>query len=313
MYVQKPDEIADAVLWLCSDRVTDTLRLLVVHGRCSRHSGEGRDQWRGRLQVSDNERREQRLHDRSKRHAIEARPACGSWQERDADSGQARWAYQWSPHDLYDHDGVNEHILVDLPIGGRTRQVLIRPERNGYMYVLDRTTGEVLSADPFVHITSSKGVDLKTGRLIPVKEKEPRLGVVVRDICPASPGAKDWQPAAYSPRTGYVYVPHNNLCMDFEGAEAKTYDMILVSVGRVPNGKKIGAEKAGVAVDERGFIKTDSQMRTNVAHIFAIGDIAGKGIADARAMVEAITRLVSRRRRASATSNSEANQRLDLK
>jgi glucose dehydrogenase len=55
---------------------------------------------------------------------------------------------------------------------------------------------------------------------VPVKEKEPRLGVVVRDICPASPGAKDWQPAAYSPRTGYVYVPHNNLCMDFEGVEA---------------------------------------------------------------------------------------------
>jgi glucose dehydrogenase len=63
-------------------------------------------------------------------------------------------------------------------------------------------------------------VDLKSGRLVPVKEKEPRLGVVVRDICPASPGAKDWQPAAYSPRTGYVYVPHNNLCMDFEGVEA---------------------------------------------------------------------------------------------
>jgi dihydrolipoamide dehydrogenase len=63
--------------------------------------------------------------------------------------------------------------------------------------------------------------------------------------------------------------------VSFDGAEAKTYDMILVSVGRVPNGKKIGADKAGVAVDERGFIKTDSQMRTNVANIYAIGDIAG--------------------------------------
>jgi len=62
--------------------------------------------------------------------------------------------------------------------------------------------------------------------------------------------------------------------VSFDGADAKTYDMVLVSVGRVPNGKKIGAEKAGVAVDERGFIKTDSQMRTNVPNIYAIGDIA---------------------------------------
>jgi glucose dehydrogenase len=71
-----------------------------------------------------------------------------------------------------------------------------------------------------VHITSSSGVDLKTGRLIPVKEKEPKTGIVVRDICPAAPGAKDWNPSSYSPRTGLVYIPHNNLCMDFEGVEA---------------------------------------------------------------------------------------------
>jgi PQQ-dependent dehydrogenase (methanol/ethanol family) len=154
----------------------------------------------------------------------EQRPGDNKWTAgtfaRDADTGEARWFYQWSPHDLYDHDGVNEHLLLDLPIGGRMRQTLIRPERNGYMYVLDRTTGEVLSADPFVPITSSTGVDLKTGRLMPVKEKEPKTGIVVREICPAAPGAKDWNPSSYSPRTGLVYVPHNNLCMDYEGVEA---------------------------------------------------------------------------------------------
>jgi dihydrolipoamide dehydrogenase len=62
--------------------------------------------------------------------------------------------------------------------------------------------------------------------------------------------------------------------VSFDGAEAKTYDTILVSVGRVPNGKSIGADKAGVAVTDRGFISVDSQMRTNVAHIYAIGDVA---------------------------------------
>jgi lanthanide-dependent methanol dehydrogenase len=154
----------------------------------------------------------------------EQRPGDNKWSAgifaRDPDTGEAVWFYQWSPHDLWDYDGINEQILLDLPIGGQSRKVLIRPERNGYMYVLDRTTGEVLSADPFAHITSSKGVDLKSGRLIENDEKKPSAGMVVREVCPAAPGAKDWQPAAYSMRTGYLYVPANNLCMDFEGVEA---------------------------------------------------------------------------------------------
>jgi dihydrolipoamide dehydrogenase len=62
--------------------------------------------------------------------------------------------------------------------------------------------------------------------------------------------------------------------VSFDGKDSKTYDLVLVSVGRVPNGRKIGADKAGIAVTERGFIETDSQMRTNVPHIYAIGDIA---------------------------------------
>jgi dihydrolipoamide dehydrogenase len=75
-------------------------------------------------------------------------------------------------------------------------------------------------------------------------------------------------------KTTKVEAAREGLKVSFEGAQAKTYDMILVSVGRTPNGRKIGADKAGVAVTERGFIETDSQMRTNVPHIYAIGDIA---------------------------------------
>jgi lanthanide-dependent methanol dehydrogenase len=153
----------------------------------------------------------------------EQRPGDNKWTAgifaRDPTTGEARWFYQWSPHDLYDHDGVNENLLLDLNIGGQTRKTLVHPERNGYLYVLDRATGEVLSAAPFVHITSSTGVDLKTGRLQPVEAKKPVAGRVVRDICPAAPGAKDWQPSSFSPRTGLLYVPHNNLCMDMEGVE----------------------------------------------------------------------------------------------
>jgi dihydrolipoamide dehydrogenase len=74
-------------------------------------------------------------------------------------------------------------------------------------------------------------------------------------------------------RTTKVEALKDSLRVSFEGKEAKSYDMILVSVGRVPNGRNIGADKAGVAVTERGFIEADSQMRTNVPHIYAIGDI----------------------------------------
>jgi dihydrolipoamide dehydrogenase len=75
-------------------------------------------------------------------------------------------------------------------------------------------------------------------------------------------------------RTSKVEASSQGLKAFFEGGGSKTYDMILVSVGRVPNGRKIGAEKAGVAVTEKGFIESDSQMRTNVPHIYAIGDVA---------------------------------------
>ncbi|HSK09108.1 MAG TPA: methanol/ethanol family PQQ-dependent dehydrogenase [Vicinamibacterales bacterium] len=154
----------------------------------------------------------------------EQRPGDNKWTAgvfaRNPDDGSARWAYQWSPHDQYDYDGVNENVLLDLPIEGQTRKVLVRPERNGFIYVLDRMTGEVLSADPYVHTTVSKGVDLKTGRPMEVEDKKTGFGRVVRDICPAAPGGKDWQPSSYSPRTGLLYIPHNNLCMDMEGTEA---------------------------------------------------------------------------------------------
>jgi PQQ-dependent dehydrogenase (methanol/ethanol family) len=130
------------------------------------------------------------------------------------------WAYQWNPHDLYDYDGVNENVLLDLNWNGAPRKALVHPDRNGYVYVLDRATGEVLSAQPFVHITTTTGVDVKTGRPIENPEKAPQVGRVVRDICPASPGGKDWQPSSFSPRTGLLYMPHNNLCQDLEGAEA---------------------------------------------------------------------------------------------
>ena len=148
----------------------------------------------------------------------EQRPGRNHWTAgvfaRRPDSGEAVWFYQWSPHDLHDYDGVNENVLLDLPIGGATRPVLVHPDRNGYVYVLDRRTGEVLSADPFVPITTSLRVDIASGDLVYNPRTQPRTGQVIRQICPVSPGGKDWQPSAWSPRTKLLYIPHQNMCQD---------------------------------------------------------------------------------------------------
>jgi PQQ-dependent dehydrogenase (methanol/ethanol family) len=154
----------------------------------------------------------------------EMRPGDNKWSAgifaRRPGTGQAVWYYQWSPHDLFDHDGINENVLLDLTLQGQPRKVLVHADRNGFFYVVDRLSGEVLSAEPFALVNAAKGVDLKTGRLIPVEEKKPQMGRVTRQICPAAPGAKDWQPMAFSPRTGLVYIPHNNLCYDLEPTDA---------------------------------------------------------------------------------------------
>ena len=146
------------------------------------------------------------------------RPGDNKWTSgifaRDAKSGQARWFYQMSPHDLHDYDGINENILIDVDVGGTSHHALVHADRNGYVYVIDRVTGQVLSATPYVPITTSSGVDIATGRISWNPDKTPEPGKTVRDICPASPGGKDWQPAAYSPRTHLVYIPHQNLCQD---------------------------------------------------------------------------------------------------
>jgi PQQ-dependent dehydrogenase (methanol/ethanol family) len=168
------------------------------------------------------------------------RPGDNKWTAgvfaRDVSTGQARWFYQSTPHDLYDHDDINEIVLVDYPVGGGRVPALIRPSRNGIFYVQDRRNGRLLSAKPYSNLNVYKGVDPRTGRLIPVGGLEPVPGRAVRNICPAAPGAKDWNPSAFSPVTGLIYIPHLNLCMDmgvsnanyipgtpFVGADVKMY------------------------------------------------------------------------------------------
>jgi lanthanide-dependent methanol dehydrogenase len=151
------------------------------------------------------------------------RPGDNKWTTtifaRDAATGQAKWAYQVNPHDLWDYDEINENILLDLTIDGQPRKTLIHVARNGHMYVMDRSTGQVLSAAPYDTVTTIKKIDLKTGQPVLNPNMKPDVNKVVTNVCPASPGAKDWQPSAWSPRTQLLYVPHQHLCMNFQTSE----------------------------------------------------------------------------------------------
>jgi PQQ-dependent dehydrogenase (methanol/ethanol family) len=153
----------------------------------------------------------------------EQRPGDNKWTAgifaRDPASGAARWFYQFSAHDEHDYDGINEQILLDMPFGGKLRKVLIHPDRNGYVYVIDRTDGTVLSADPFGPVNSSEGVDLETGRLLINPAKQTKLGEEIHNICPTASGAKDWEPSSFSPQTQLMYIPHENMCMDWLNME----------------------------------------------------------------------------------------------
>jgi len=150
----------------------------------------------------------------------QGRPGDNKWSAaiiaRDADSGDMVWAFQPTPHDLWDYDAVNENILADLPLGGATRKVLVHFDRNGFAYTIDRATGEVLLAKAYVPMNWANGVDLKTGRPVLNPDKVPAPGKKISTICPSLEGGKNQQPAAFSPNTGLFYVPTNNLCMDFE-------------------------------------------------------------------------------------------------
>jgi PQQ-dependent dehydrogenase (methanol/ethanol family) len=153
------------------------------------------------------------------------RPGDNKWSAaiiaRDADTGEMIWAFQPTPHDVWDYDAVNENILVDLPIAGRLRKALVHFDRNGFAYTMDRATGEVILAKPFVPMNWSTGVDLRTGRPQIAVGKTTEQGKA-SNICPSLEGGKNQQPAAFSPATGLFYVPTNNLCMDFE-ARAVSY------------------------------------------------------------------------------------------
>lgn len=153
------------------------------------------------------------------------RPGANKWSctvwARDADTGMAKWAFQISSHDAWDYDEIMENIAIDMNWHGHPRRLLIHPGRDGFLFVFDRGTGELLSARKFVDSTNwATGWDLKTGEPLEVADKRTHQGTTVRDICPSSTGGKEFVPSSYSPRTGLLYIPAHDTCMDFTASKA---------------------------------------------------------------------------------------------
>jgi quinohemoprotein ethanol dehydrogenase len=122
-----------------------------------------------------------------------------------ASTGELAWHFQTTPGDSFDYDATQPLIQADLTIEGRPRKVLLQANKNGFFYVLDRQTGEFISAAPFVSgITWASGIDPKTGRPIElpgVADPNPKL------VSPEPNGAHNWNPMAFHPTTGLVYIP----------------------------------------------------------------------------------------------------------
>jgi quinohemoprotein ethanol dehydrogenase len=123
----------------------------------------------------------------------------------DAKTGRMKWYYQTTPGDSWDFTATAPMVLAEMKIGGRTRSVLMQAPKNGIFYVLDRTTGELLRANPYTRVNWTTGIDLKTGR--PAISPEVDFRTDPKLVWPSGAGGHGWQPMAYSERTGLVYIP----------------------------------------------------------------------------------------------------------
>ena len=156
----------------------------------------------------------------------EQRPGDNKWTSsvlaRRPSDGALVWAYQFTPHDNWDYDAVATMILADVKIAGQARKALVTFNKNGFQYTLDRATGEVLAASPFVQVTWATKIDLATGR--PVLDPTRQTGASkgnIKNVCPSlEGGVSPASPGAYSPHTGLFYTSTNNMCMDFAAARA---------------------------------------------------------------------------------------------
>ncbi len=169
------------------------------------------------------------------------------------DDGKQVWYYQTTPGDTWDYTATQHIVLADLDIDGRKRQVLMQAPKNGFFYVLDRKTGELISATPIAKQTWTIGIDMKTGR--PTEAPGADYRDRPANISPGTLGAHNWQPMSYNPTTGLVYIPASDNARYFEQDRQFVYrsDMQTMVSGTYPAAGVL-AEKVPLALlKERSY------------------------------------------------------------
>src|SRR5579872_6414590 len=124
----------------------------------------------------------------------------------DPKTSKIKWHFQFTPNNPFDYDAVAEMVLADMNVEGKPTKVLMDANRNGFFYVLDRTSGKLLAANPYVKVNWATGIDMKTGRPIETDvTKDAREGKKVT-VYPSILGGKNWEPMSFSPKTGLAYA-----------------------------------------------------------------------------------------------------------
>jgi PQQ-dependent dehydrogenase (methanol/ethanol family) len=206
-----------------------------------------------------------------------------------ADTGKITWHYQFTPHDAWDYDGINEMVFADLPVDGKKTPVLMQANRNGFFYVIDRANGKLISAKQYVDgVNWATSIDMKTGSPVETagNVKRPGMKRKASDVCPNLLGGKNWMPMSYSEQTGLVYIPTLNLCMDMEGIQPEYkrgafYLGVNFDLGKLGKGGHGGGVKAWdpVKQQEVWFNKDDQPwsggLITTAGGVAFHGDVKG--------------------------------------
>ncbi|MCZ2484304.1 PQQ-dependent dehydrogenase, methanol/ethanol family [Aquirufa antheringensis] len=154
----------------------------------------------------------------------------------DVKTGEYKWHYQTTPGETWDYTAVQQMILADMKIGGKDRKVIMQAPKNGFFYVLDRETGELLKADAYTYVNWATHVDLKTGR--PVETPNSRYEKFNKLVSPSPIGGHNWQAMAYNPVTKLVYIPSRELSLTHGNRSDFKYDPMTWNTGSNPDETK---------------------------------------------------------------------------
>ena len=212
----------------------------------------------------------------------------GSIVALDGKTGEYKWHYQATPGDTWDFDSTMDIELADLEIDGKVRKVLMQAPKNGFFYIIDRVTGEFISAKPFVDVTWAKYVDQKTGRPVEVPGARYDQGKPV-NITPTSIGGHNWMSMSYSPQTGLVYIPANHFAADYSEVPYKwkpatdySADAGVMVIGGPSAGGKpaTGTLIAWSPTEQKAKWKVDYPTYLNGGVLSTAGDLVFQGTID---------------------------------